>query len=210
MKARQVGVEHYDFRRYMSKGRWSSIWHQVSAILEFEPKITLEIGPGGGVLKAVMESLGFSFETLDVDPQLNPDYTCSADDMPFDDRKYNVVCAFQVLEHMPFEDSLKVFSEMCRVAEDAVVISLPDAKKQWSSVVSFPFVRVLRFSFSNPIFSANEHVFDGEHYWEVNKKGYEFDGVCQRLREVSVGYHMSTYRVFENPYHRFFVFRRRS
>lgn len=55
-----------------------------------------------------------------------------------------------------------------------------------------------------PCFVSPRDGFDGELYWEINKAGYPLRkvmGEMQRARfEIK-----KTYRVFEMPYHRFFV-----
>jgi len=46
--------------------------------------------------------------------------------------------------------------------------------------------------------------FDGEHYWEIGKEGYPLQKVMDEMRRA--GFKIEkTYRVFEHPYHRFFV-----
>ncbi|MEH6492163.1 class I SAM-dependent methyltransferase [Halopseudomonas sp.] len=208
MMARQVKDGHYQFGRYMSRGRWMSVWHQVSELLALDPKAVLEVGPGPGVLKSVINGFGCRLETLDIDEALCPDYLASAEEMPFNNGSFDVVCAFQVLEHMPFDVSLSVLREMWRVCSGGVVISLPDARPCWSSSVRIPYVRPLNIMFERPFFRGDVHVFDGEHYWEINKKGYALSDVSSLLLNCVPGAAMSTYRVRENPYHRFFVFKK--
>jgi ubiquinone/menaquinone biosynthesis C-methylase UbiE len=125
---KQVDKSHYEFYSYMAKTRWASVWHQVDEVLSFKPQSVLEVGPGPGVFKAVLGRFGPDVKTLDLDPDLSPDYMASADSMPFDDKAFDVVCAFQMLEHVPYEKSLEIFREMVRVARKGVVISLPDAE----------------------------------------------------------------------------------
>jgi len=46
--------------------------------------------------------------------------------------------------------------------------------------------------------------FDGEHYWEIGKAGYPLREVMNEMR--SAGFKVKkTCRVFEIPYHRFFI-----
>jgi len=47
------------------------------------------------------------------------------------DKSLDVVCAFQMLEHVPYEKSLAIFAEMAHVARKGAVISLPDAARCW-------------------------------------------------------------------------------
>jgi hypothetical protein len=112
-----------------------------------------------------------------------------------------------MLEHLPFEQSLTAFAEMCRVAKKNVVISLPDAKVMYPWCIQLPKLGVFWFHLPKPRLGLKEHVFDGEHYWEINKKGYSLEKVSaaflERVPRVELA---KTYRVGDNPYHRFFVF----
>lgn len=46
--------------------------------------------------------------------------------------------------------------------------------------------------------------FDGQHYWEIGCKGYSLKKITQGITSVGFIVH-KTFRVFEHPYHRFFV-----
>lgn len=90
----------------MKTPRWNSLWHQLDVILSLKPETVLEIGPGTGMFTAIMNRLGPHIETVDIDPGLEPDHVASATELPMGDDSFDVVCAFQVLEHMPFEMAL--------------------------------------------------------------------------------------------------------
>ncbi|THU03805.1 class I SAM-dependent methyltransferase [Lampropedia puyangensis] len=203
---KQVDKSHYEFRQYMTNERWASVWHQLDEVLKQKPESVLEIGPGPGIFKSAAKIFGVNVETLDLDPELNPDHVGSADAIPMPDHSFDVVCAFQVLEHMPFEISMKSLREMCRVAKKSVVISLPEAGRCWPNTLSIPYVRKIRFLLRNPFKKAEKHVFDGEHYWEIGKQGYELSSIVDAIRSNMPEYcRTTTYRVHENPYHRFFI-----
>lgn len=206
MRSKQVDKEHYEFSRYLDKKRWASIWHQLDEVLALEPQSVLEVGPGPGLFKAVARTFGVHVETLDLDPELQPDHLGSVIEMPFEDNQYDVVCAFQMLEHLPFAGSLKAFAEMARVARRGVVISLPDAKRMWRYVIHLPRLGERQMLLPRPLAGVREHEFDGEHYWEISKAGYDLDTVVSALTEACSLTLQKTYRVSENPYHRFFVF----
>jgi len=49
--------------------------------------------------------------------------------------------------------------------------------------------------------------FDGEHYWEIGKAGYPLSKIINEIQKA--GFRVKkTYRIFENPYHRFFILRK--
>jgi hypothetical protein len=147
---------------------------------------------------------GIKVETLDLDPELKPDHVASATALPFPDGAYDAVCGFQMLEHLPYDLSLKAFNEMTRVASRNVVISLPDARVMWPYAFHIPKRGTVSVLVPKPAVGLRAHKFDGQHYWEINMRGYalkkviaDFSSVCKLVK---------TYRVAENPYHRFFVF----
>lgn len=200
----QVDKSHYDFARYMTKRRWASLWHQLDEINRLRPERTLEIGPGASVLKPLARQFAIDVETLDLDPELAPDHVGSITSLPFADNAFDAVCAFQVLEHLPYESSLQGFREMARVSRRHLLISLPDARVLWLFQAHIPKLGAAQWLVPRPALGAKSHVFDGEHHWEINKKGFpldriiaDFGAICRLTR---------TYRVPENPYHRFFVF----
>lgn len=200
---KQVDKSHYVFKQYMHKPRWISLWHQLDEIHNLNPSNVLEVGPGPGLLKSVAAAFGLTVETLDIDPDLKPDHVASATKMPFSDSTYDVVCAFQMLEHLKYESSLDVFGEMVRVSKRYLVISLPDARPTWRYQVHIPKYGSYDLLMQRPLFRAQVHKFDGEHYWEINKIGYPLQKI---MVDFTKGVRLlKTYRVRENPYHRFFV-----
>lgn len=201
---KQVTKSHYDFKKYMDKGRWISVWHQLDEVIKLAPKNVLEIGPGPGLFKNVSSNFGIHVETLDLDPELKPDHVGSATSLPFENESFDVTCAFQMLEHLPYSVSLQAFTEMVRVSKKAIIISLPDAQSVFRWQVWIP--KLAAFDQLIPPIGSKpkKHEFDGEHYWEINKEGYlldriisDFSNIC-KIKKI--------YRVKENPYHRFFIF----
>ncbi|MBK7502679.1 MAG: methyltransferase domain-containing protein [Polaromonas sp.] len=202
---KQVDKDHYKFSEYLTKARWASVWHQLDEVMKFKPARVLEIGPGPGIFKSSAKTFGLNVETLDVDPELNPDYVASIFSMPFKDNEIDVVCAFQVLEHLPYDKSLQAFAEMVRISKTGVVISLPDAKRVWPMTIHIPKIGVANMLIPRPFLRLQTHDFDGEHYWEINKLGYALDKLIKDFKVMDCQL-IRTYRVFWNPYHRFFIF----
>ena len=202
---KQVEKSHYEFGRYVHKRRWTSMWHQLDEVTKLKPKKVLEIGPGPGLFKATAQALGLHVETLDIDPELNPDHVASVFEMPFADSSYDVVCAFQMLEHLPWDDSKRAFREMARVAKVGLVISLPDAATRWPMSVHVPKIGKVSILIPSPSLGPRVHKFDGEHYWEINKAGYPLSKVEKELLSFPGICLDKSYRVPEHPFHRFFV-----
>lgn len=203
---KQVEKSHYQFSKYLHKRRWASLWHQVDEVLRHGPERVLEIGPGAGVFKAVCASLGVPVETVDVDPDLKPDHVCSVRNLPFANNSFDVACAFQMLEHIPFEESVRALGELGRVARKAVVISLPDADPAWPVQITVPRLGRKSFLIRRPFFKLRKHHFNGEHYWEINKSGYSIKQVIRQFNSIGHLELVDTFRVEDFPYHRFFIF----
>jgi hypothetical protein len=208
MSKKQVNKDHYHFSRYVSKTRWASMWHQLDEVLRADPERVLEIGPGPGVLKAVAGLFGVKVETLDIDPELSPDHLASAEHMPFDANCFDVVCAFQVLEHVPYEQSLAIFAEMSRVTKRYIILSLPDSMPAAFYSLHVPRSGQVSFLMPRPWLGGKDHVFDGEHYWELNKLGHSLEKVKADLKAAGDVALERTYQVKEFSYHRFLVFRK--
>ncbi len=220
MHNKQVDKTHYEFRKYMGKKRWISVWHQLDEVLSLNPSSILEIGPGPGVFKSMIELFleeipaqgdpnitngGGKIQTVDIDPELKPDYVASATDLPLENNSFDCVCAFQMLEHLPYDEALKAFMEMVRVSKRHVVISLPDAMKLYPYSMYIPKLGVRHFFIPRPRLKPKEHQFNGEHHWEINRRGYPLKKIIQDFCSNDIGV-LRTYRIREHLYHRFFVF----
>lgn len=204
----QVDVSHYEFSSYMTKNRWVSIWHQLDEILKCHPKTVLEVGKGTGILGTLLKHYGIDYKCADIDPELNPDIVASVTDLPFEDGSFDVVACFQVLEHIPFELFSDAVSQLMRVARDKVILSLPDAHTLYQYSIHIPKLGDKQISIPRPSIRQKEHHFQGEHYWEINKRGFSLPQVLSNIQRTG-GIIESTYRVFEYPYHRFFILRKR-
>lgn len=202
-----VDVKMFEFKKYISKKLWISFYNQINEIISLEPGSILEIGVGTGTVGMILKDLiHLDYESMDIEKGLNPDHVGSVIDMPFIDKKYDVVACFQVLEHLPYEKFEKALSEMFRVAKKSVIISLPNIGK----VSRLHIPRICKMKLINvPFAKIAKHEFDGKHYWEMNTKGYEQKKVMQKMNDISNKYHFKLtkeYREWFNPYHHFFVF----
>lgn len=207
-KQKQVDKSHYNFSSYMDKRRWTSLWHQLNEVIAQKPDSILEIGVGSGIFKNAAITFGLKVKTLDIDPELRPDYLASATDIPLPDYSVDVACAFQVLEHLPFDESMRALRELCRISRKSVIISLPDVETSWASTLTIPKFGTLRFVLPRPWFKLQPHKFDGEHHWEISKLGYDRKQVIFEISKAAPGFSLRTYRVHENQYHRFFILER--
>lgn len=200
---KQVGVSHYDWNFYCDKSRWCSFWHQLDEIISLKPKSILEAGPGPGITGVVLKHLGYDYKSLDIADDLKPDYLGSVLNIPLADNSFDIIVCFQILEHIPYESFKTALNELFRVSKKHVIISLPDASIVYPQSLFIPKIGKISFSVPRPL-KPQKHVFNGEHYWEINKLETPLKRVKKDIEET--GFKINkTYRVFENPYHRFFV-----
>jgi len=157
------------------------------------------------------ELLHYNYESMDINAELKPNHIGSVLDMPFSDKKYDIVVCFQVLEHLPYENFEKALSELFRVAKRSVIISLPNARK----ILPLNIPKICKMKLVNwPFSRTKKHNLNNRsgHYWEINKKGYAINKIKEKIMETCRKYDYKLekdYRVWENPYHHFFIFRRK-
>ena len=166
------------------------------------PESVLEVGHGDGVLGHYLrENVHIEYKSLDIAEDLAPDILGSVEDIPLPDDSFDIVCAFEVLEHMPFEQFARNVSEMKRVARKYVVISVPHFGPMLRLAFKVPFFPYIDLSYKIPF--PRKHVFNGQHYWEVGKRGYPTKRVTSELKKF--GTLVKHFVPNDAPYHHFFI-----
>ncbi|MDD4290028.1 MAG: class I SAM-dependent methyltransferase [Patescibacteria group bacterium] len=198
----------YRFNGYDSILRWNSYWHQVNEIQKLKPKNVLEIGVGNGFLKNYFNSnfKDIDFKTMDIDPGLNPDYVYSVDNINLNDNSFDVVCAFGVLEHLPFENFNKCLESIGGISKKYCIISLPHWGRHFGFKFVLPYFHEIKLQFKLP-FIKKKHIFNGEHYWEIGKEGFDLGIIKEKINEYFII--KKDFVPFESPYHHFFILEKR-
>jgi len=190
--------------RYNSKARLASFWHQADEVLKFGPSTALEVGPGPGYVAQWLRREGVRVTTVDIDPRVRPDVVASVRRLPFADRAFDVSLCCEVLEHLPFSELPNALRELGRVSKLGIVVSVPDRDRYFRLVVKTPWR-----SWSGVIewprrLSSRPRLSSQEHRWEIGCDSVGVKDVIGVILETTGG-KVRTYRVPENPYHRFFV-----
>jgi len=105
-----------------SYGKRNHGYFAYDIILEMKPNTLLDVGCGKGLLVEWAKSQGIEAEGID----FASDYGVNGDvlDMPFSDNSFEMVTAFDLLEHLKPEDLEKGLNEMARVASSSWVLSI--------------------------------------------------------------------------------------
>ena len=200
----QVEPDHYFDKSYDSKERIISYWYQAKEIIDLKPENVLEIGIGNGFVSQYLRNRNINIVTLDIDERLKPDIPGSILDIPFADGCFDTIASYEVLEHMPYDDVKKALSEIYRVSQKHAIISLPDCTLAYRFCLSIPKIGMINKLIPLPRLKEPQHVFDGQHYWEIGKAGYPLNKIINDIQKTGFDIER-TYRLFEETYHRFSI-----
>ncbi len=200
----QVDHSFYNFTDYGTEEQFLSYYHQLKLIHQLQPKNMLNIGVGGRIIEKLIPD-EVKVTGFDYDINLKPEVVGDVNLLPFKDNSFELVTCFQVLEHLPFDKFDNLLSELARVTNNKVIISLPYANHRFTFRFFFPIINDIFIQILIPKFYI-KHKFDGLHYWEIGKKGYGLKKVLQHMQKFfTVENH---YTLRDNPYHKFFILKK--
>lgn len=199
----QTDASHYSFLNYMHMSRWACYYMQIKRVLQLQPTTVLEIGPGDGVFGWYMKKNGVEYSSCDHAGDIDSTYKADlgTELLPIPDKSFDVVCAFQVLEHIPFDVVPQALTEIHRVSKRYVFLDIPEYSFHVQLLMKVPGIPLLAKHFTIP--RPTPHTFDGFHHWEISKRGYS----RKRVREVLAQYFtiVEEFTIIQNPKERFFL-----
>lgn len=207
----QVKKDHYFRKKYDDLSRFISYFYQMDLARSVNPENILEIGKGNGTVSDYLKKIGFSVTTCDFDKNLNPDIVADVRSIPVADNSFDVVLAYEILEHLPFEEFEKCLKELKRISKKHVLISLPYKSTSFELFFKFPGIRFLfkkdffRWLIRLPLKFGGVKV-SGQHYWELDL----YQWPLRRVR-VLISRHFKIQKEFSPPlnsYHRFFLLKK--
>lgn len=205
----QVTPDHYLERGYDTRERFVSYWHQIDSVLALQPRSVLEVGVGNGFVADYLSRRGLTVWSIDHDSALQPSITGALDSLPVRSRAVDVLLCAEVLEHVPFATAMHALAEFSRVAREGVVVSVPNATPAHRALLPIPFIGERRILLTRWWIRPSRLTNPEEHHWEVGLPRYPLRRLRAGFRDAGLEL-VREFRMFENPYHHFFLLRPRT
>lgn len=198
---------------------------EIAMLPKDEVKTILEIGPGGGFFKMILSSMGYTVKTLDLQPDYEPDYLGDFRSFSEEGLCFDVVCAFEMLEHLPYEDFTESVKKISKLAKNYVYFSFPYQCRQF--FLSFQLPRIPKIGYwklFEPLSKRHEFSLilnnpftpdiDTEkfkdrpdkhnpHYWEIGRKSFPEKQVLSDIESCGLQV-IKKFHSKIHPYH-FFI-----
>ncbi len=114
---------HIHSAKFLNDRFHYSQYLQMKTIFDLSVKSVLEIGPGEGFVASYMRSLNIIYDTLDNTG--NPTILSDLMDWKPVKENWDIVAAFQVLEHLPFSLFEECMVKLIAATKKYIIISLP-------------------------------------------------------------------------------------
>lgn len=212
MKKRNQDEEHllsqeiYFGDSYFTRRQLKSLGEQIYLANRYGGESMLEVGLGNGFVSSFMKRSGKQLVTIDVNPDLNPDYLGSIVDEPyhFQPKEFDTVLCFEVLEHLPWDLFRDAIQSIAILSKGALILSLPRAKQTGLNISgTVKFFKFQEKSFDFTIEKKRKDIYSG-HHWELEWKSFcSVKAVTEILKENFSS--VSTYTFSGNRYHQFFI-----
>jgi len=204
---------------YLNFNLWLDYYYQYRLVASTGCRHILEVGKGTGVFEAILKQFNYNVTTADNNPDTAPDYLCDVRRLPFGNGVYDVVCAYEVLEHIPFSDFKTALCEMSRVSKRYLAISLPYASIYLSLAIMPPQAVVLKkfygtlgiklgepikLNLTFPLFFLGTRLMHKEHCWEMGRGEYSTKRIAKTIEEAGLKIVKKEGRVLL-PYHVFYL-----
>jgi ubiquinone/menaquinone biosynthesis C-methylase UbiE len=220
----KASVKNFLSNNYEYFNRFLSYFFQIELIEATRPKSILEIGCGGGTLGLLLKQRNYNYKSCDLNPKLKPNYIADIRKLPMKANSFDVVCAFEVLEHLPFSDFVSALKELKRVSKKYVIISIPYSCLYISFSLQFTFLTILKplfnllkikpntpiyFNLLIPTFFLRKYGLSKSHCWEMGRKGFSKSEIKKRIKESGLFLEKEFSRI-HFAYNYFFVLRKSS
>ena len=200
------------------QSHWLSVYHQLSIpVVLDDVQTVLEFGPGRGLSGAVLKHYGLDYYSADVvDHGSKPDFLSSIKNFS-SDKKFDLICAFQTLEHNPPEDFIIHLEKMRDISNKYVYISLPYYGRWFSLNIGINLPRIRKnlvktftwyriFPKKRPIEKYRKSETPYSHHWfEVGDKGFTKKDIAKMAEKIGLK-QVQSFHSSSMPYHYFILF----
>lgn len=197
---------------YYTKERLISYYNQLWLIktLGESVKSVLEVGAYKSIMDRLLDPERYNLKRADIDPSLNPDFLIDLSlDFALPKDEFDLIVAFQVLEHIPYADFERALKKLALVSRRYVVISLPYRTRSLAfrfdaSTLNYRRPRNLMLQIQE-FWSDKPMVTD--HAWEMGLRDYPKKRIIQSIQKAG----LTIRREYQDPlwpYHYFFVLER--
>ena len=167
-----------------SETHWRLYWRQQKLMRELVAPgdRVLEIGVGTGFTANYLRSKGVLVTTLDIDADKQPDIVANIAQYDFPGT-YDAILAFEVFEHLPYDDFPPLLAKLARAAQRHVFLSLPRNRRLVASLnVKLPKVKARTFQWK----VRRGEIVEPYHVWELDHNSITVESLEREL--VSHGF----------------------
>jgi len=198
----------YDYNFYWDScnniSNFASYYQQLNTINKYKPNNVLEIGVGNRLVTNQLKNKGINVTTVDINPKLNPDYVCDIRHLEVINTHFDLICAFEVLEHIRFSNFEDALISLKKHSSKYIIISLPIKATGITFYLNLPKIKPIYYYLNLPIPLRQKSIQNNTaHFWEIDKVGFEKSKIINILRKhFNILEH---YRLYMNPRHYMFV-----
>ena len=162
-----------------SEVHWRLYWRQQKLMRDLVKAgdRVLEIGVGTGFTANYLRSKGVHVTTLDIDADKQPDVVANVAEYGFPDH-HDAILAFEVFEHLPYDDFPLLLARLATAARRHVFLSLPRNRRLVASLnVKLPKVKARTFQWK----VRRGEIVEPYHVWELDHGGVTAESLEQEL-----------------------------
>jgi SAM-dependent methyltransferase len=152
-----------------SETHWRLYWRQQKLMRELVSAgdRVLEIGVGTGFTANYLRSKGVDVTTVDIDPDKRPDIVANIAEYDFPE-SYDAILAFEVFEHLPYDDFPPLLGRLSTAAKRHVFLSLPRNRRLVASFnVKLPKLKAKTVQWK----VKRGSIVEPYHVWELDHDG---------------------------------------
>ena len=188
---------------------------QIQELHKLRAKSIIEVGPGEEFTANSLRMLGVRYDTLDrcdfYGSTIIEDFA-TFDPEPYS-KSYEATCAFQVLEHFPYDKFTYLLDKLVLMSSGHILISLPYSCKgtrtttlNWKGQVPTKENKTEKFTATGLPNRKYRPEFIKEfpyavHYWEIGRQGFPLSKVFKDIENC--GLKIDDHFHGPNPYHYF-------